>query len=52
MELTPRQIVHELDRYIVGQEEAKRQWRSRSETDIAEAGLVKIFVMRSVRKIF
>ena len=24
MELTPRQIVHELDRYIVGQEEAKR----------------------------
>ncbi|MBR2822555.1 MAG: ATP-dependent protease ATPase subunit HslU [Clostridia bacterium] len=24
MELTPRQIVHELDRYIVGQEEAKK----------------------------
>ena len=24
MELTPRQIVHELDRYIIGQEEAKK----------------------------
>ena len=24
MELTPKQIVRELDRYIIGQEEAKR----------------------------
>lgn len=23
-ELTPRQVVHELDRYIIGQEEAKK----------------------------
>lgn len=25
-QLTPRQIVHELDRFIVGQDEAKKPW--------------------------
>jgi ATP-dependent protease Clp ATPase subunit len=31
--MTPREIVSELDRYIVGQNEAKRLWRSRYAID-------------------
>ena len=37
-QLTPRQIVHELDRFIVGQDEAKKRLQSHSETDTAAAG--------------
>ena len=29
MELTPKQIVNELNRYIIGQDEAKKRWRWR-----------------------
>ncbi len=43
MELTPRQIVHELDRYIVGQEEAKKAvaiaLRNRYRRSCVEEGL-------------
>ena len=54
MELTPRQIVHELDRYIVGQEEAKksvaialrnRYRRSRVSEDLREEISPKTILM-------
>lgn len=28
MEFTPKQIVNELDRFIIGQDEAKKRWQS------------------------
>ena len=49
-QLTPRQIVHELDRFIVGQDEAKkavaialrnRYRRSRVESEISKRNLDK-----------
>ena len=35
--LTPRQIVAELDKYIVGQKQAKNRWRLPCAIDIAAA---------------
>lgn len=28
MDLSPKQIVNQLDKYIIGQDDAKRRWRS------------------------
>lgn len=29
MDLSPKQIVNQLDKYIIGQDEAKKRWPSR-----------------------
>lgn len=43
MEMSPKAIVAELDRYIIGQSEAKKPSQSHSETDIVEAVCPKKF---------
>ena len=50
--LTPRQIVAELDKYIVGQKPLNVPWPLRFATVIAEAAWTKRSAMKSCRKIF
>ena len=47
MDLSPKQIVHKLDKYIIGQDEAKRRWQSRLETVI----VVRNSLRKSARKL-
>ena len=49
--LTPREIVAELDKYIVGQDGAKNRWRSLCETDTDGISFPTRCARKSRRKI-
>ena len=51
-EMTPREIVSELDQHIIGQKEAKEQLRLRCVTVGEECSCKNHFAMKSPLKIF